>query len=175
MRVLVDKTAIYIGVISFDSEPDKIVFTQSKRDASLIETDSIQVVLDTFNDNQNGFVFGTDAMGIEYDGQVAGEGQTGGMSSRASGGQGSQRGQISGFNPNWDGNWQVKSQITGRGWETELVIPLKTLRYSPGEDRTWGFNVMRNIRRKNEQVYLARGRPRLFAQHRIAGRQAHRS
>ena len=44
---------------------------------------------------------------------------------------------------------------TERGWEAEFAIPLKTLRYSPGEGRMWGVNVMRNIRRKNEQVFLS--------------------
>ncbi len=36
-----------------------------------------------------------------------------------------------------------------------MAIPLKTLRYQTGTNQTWGFNVMRNIRHKNEQVYLA--------------------
>ena len=68
---------------------------------------------------------------------------------------GTQRGGISAFNPNWDGDWTVRAQVTERGWEAEMAIPLKTLRYQAGTDRTWGFNVMRNIRHKNEQVYLA--------------------
>ena len=75
----------YIGVICFDSEPDKIIVTQSRRDADLTETDAIILVLDTFNDNQNAFVFGTNPLGIEYDGQVAGEGQTSGIVQRQSG------------------------------------------------------------------------------------------
>jgi uncharacterized protein DUF5916 len=49
----------------------------------------------------------------------------------------------------------VKSAITDRGWEAEIAIPFKTLRYATGADRTWGFNLKRNIRRKNEQVFLA--------------------
>ena len=44
---------------------------------------------------------------------------------------------------------------TARGWEAEFAIPLKTLRYNPGDERTWGVNAMRNIRRKNEQVFLS--------------------
>ena len=154
VRVLFDRRAVYIGIVCFDSEPDKIVVTQSRRDADLNDTDSVQIVLDTFNDSQNAFVFGTNPLGIEYDGQVAGEGQTGGIVQR-SGGAGSQRGQISGVNPNWDGDWTVKAQITKRGWEAELMIPLKTLRYQNGADRVWGINVMRVIRRKNEQAFLA--------------------
>ena len=66
-----------------------------------------------------------------------------------------QRGALGAFNANWDADWTVQAQVTERGWEAELAIPLKTLRYNPGTDKTWGFNAMRNIRRKNEQVYLA--------------------
>ena len=66
--------------IAFDSDPSKIIVSQSRRDASLNETDSVVMVFDTFNDSQNAFVFGTNPLGIEYDGQVAREGQTSGVS-----------------------------------------------------------------------------------------------
>src|SRR5262245_18869825 len=156
VRVLFDKTNVYIGVICFDSEPAKVIVNQSRRDADLTETDAIILVLDTFNDNQNAFVFGTNPLGIEYDGQVSGEGQTSGTSNnQQSGTGGSQRGTIGSLNLNWDGDWRVKSTVTERGWETEIAIPFKTLRYAPGEGKTWGLNLKRNIRRKNEQVYLA--------------------
>jgi hypothetical protein len=158
VRIIVGKGNVYIGIIAFDSDPSKIIVSQARRDASLTDTDSIVMVLDTFNDNQNAFVFGTNPLGIEYDGQVAREGQTSGVSIGAGGGgnsSGTARGGISAFNPNWDGDWTVRSQITERGWEAELAIPLKTLRYQTGENQTWGFNLLRNIRHKNEQVYLA--------------------
>jgi hypothetical protein len=154
VRLLLDQTTLYVSIILFDSDPSQILVTDSRRDGQLNETDSVQIILDTFNDNQNGFLFGTNPVGIEYDGQVAGEGQTGGTT-RRSGQGGARGGQVSGWNPNWDGNWTVRSTITERGWETEMAIPLKTLRYTPGDDQIWGFNVLRNIRRKNEQVFLA--------------------
>jgi hypothetical protein len=158
VRVIVGKGNVYVGIIAFDSDPSKIIVSQARRDASLSDTDSIVMVFDTFNDSQNAFVFGTNPLGIEYDGQVAREGQTSGVSAGTGGGgnsSGTARGGISAFNPNWDGDWTVKSQITERGWEAELAIPLKTLRYQTGDNQTWGFNVLRNIRHKNEQVYLA--------------------
>ncbi|MCA1584278.1 MAG: carbohydrate binding family 9 domain-containing protein [Acidobacteria bacterium] len=154
VRLIVGRGQLYVGIICFDSDPTKIIVSQARRDASLNETDSVIMVFDTFNDNQNAFVFGTNPIGIEYDGQVAREGQTSGLTFQGGAG-GTQRGGISAFNPNWDGDWTVRSQVTERGWETEMAIPLKTLRYSTGADRTWGFNVLRNIRHKNEQVYLA--------------------
>lgn len=155
VRMIVGKGNVYIGIIAFDRDPSKIIVSQARRDASLNETDSVVMVFDTFNDNQNAFVFGTNPLGIEYDGQVAREGQSSGVSLGGGTAAGTQRGGISAFNPNWDGDWTVRSQITERGWEAELAIPLKTLRYQTGTDRTWGFNVVRNIRHKNEQVYLA--------------------
>ncbi len=146
LRFLLDRQNLYIGIICFDGQPEHILVSQSRRDADLTDTDSIRILLDTFNDGQNAFVFGTNPFGIEYDGQVTAEGQTG----QIGGGGGG-----AGFNLNWDADWTVRTRITERGWESEFVIPLKTLRYNPGEERTWGVNAMRNIRRKNEQVFLS--------------------
>jgi hypothetical protein len=166
VRLLFGRTHVYVSFVCFDEDPSRIIMSQARRDASLAETDSVILVFDTFNDNQNAFVFGTNPLGIEYDGQVAREGQSGGISSPG-GASSTQRGTISAFNPNWDGDWTVRAQVTERGWEAEMAIPLKTLRYPTGENMTWGFNVLRNIRHKNEQVYLAEI-PRGFDIYRIS-------
>jgi hypothetical protein len=161
IRLLFTATHMYVGAICFDRSPSSIIVSQSRRDGPLNESDSLIFVLDTFNDNQNAFVFGTNAVGIEYDGQVAREGQTSGLQQAGATSlaqivaSGSQRGGISAFNPNWDADWIVKAQVTERGWEAEMAIPLKTLRYAAGDDQTWGFNLLRNIRHKNEQVFLS--------------------
>src|SRR5512144_78061 len=139
VRVLLNRTTMYIGVICFDSEPGRIIVNQSRRDADITESDAVIIVLDTFNDNQNAFVFGTNPVGIEYDGQVSGEGQTSGVAqNQQSGTGGSQRGTIGSLNLNWDGDWKVKSAVTERGWETEIAIPFKTLRTHTGEHTTGG-------------------------------------
>ncbi len=150
VRLLYDDVAIYVGVICFDSEPSQIVSTDSRRDSSLGDMDSFQVILDTYHDRQNGFIFGTNALGMEYDAQVRNEGETQssgppslGRTSTGSGG---------GLNVNWDGAWQVKAQITSDGWQAEFRIPLRTLRYGP-PPQDWGINFSRNIRHKREQVY----------------------
>jgi hypothetical protein len=108
VRVLVGRGHVYVGIICFDADPSRIIVSQSRRDGALADTDSIILVFDTFNDSQNAFVFGTNPLGIEYDGQVAGEGQTSGLIQRQ-GGSGSQPGVISAFNPNWDGDWTVRA------------------------------------------------------------------
>ncbi len=136
VRILYDDRAIYIGVICFDSEPSRIITTDSRRDSGLGDMDSFQLILDTYHDQQNGFVFGTNAVGTQYDAQIRNEGQSSGgggapQLGRTSGGSGG------GVNVNWDGAWDVKALITETGWTAEFSIPLRTLRYGP-PPQTWG-------------------------------------
>ena len=78
VRVAYDDDALYIGASLFDDDVSSIVVGQTLRDASLNDSDAFVMVLDTYLDRQNGFVFGTTPAGIEYDGQVSNEGQGGG-------------------------------------------------------------------------------------------------
>ncbi len=150
VRIVYDDRAVYVGVILYDSEPDQILVTDSRRDSSLGDTDSFQVIFDTYHDRQNGFVFGTNPAGIEYDGQVSNEGQGGG-----GGGRGTTIvGSGSGFNKNWDASWIVRTHVNEVGWMAEFEIPLRSLRYG-NKPQTWGMNFQRNIRRKREQVFWA--------------------
>ncbi len=122
-RVFVGFTAdsLYIGVVCYDTNPEEIIVASSRRDSDLDDTDSFQVIIDSFQDGQNGFVFGTNPAGIEYDGQVTKEGS----GSFGSGG--------SSFNLNWDTSWEVRARISDTGWSAELAIPFQSLRYGSGE------------------------------------------
>ncbi len=152
VRILFDNRAIYVGVICYDSEPGHLVTTESRRDSSLSGQDSFQMILDTYHDRQNGFIFGTTPIGLQYDAQVRNEGETirGGPPTGGTGGN--QGGAGAGVNSNWDGSWEVKSRVTETGWTAEFMIPLRTLRYGPSP-QTWGVNFQRNIERKRESVY----------------------
>ena len=158
VRLGFDAENLYVGIICFDSRPGEIVITQNRRDAQLTNTDAVQILLDTFNDGQNAFIFGTSPTGIEFDAQVSKAGQQrggqGGPARAGGGGGGAQRGGAAAMNLNWDAVWSVRSQITERGWESEMVIPFRTLRYQPGSG-SWGLNVFRNLRRRNEQSFWA--------------------
>ena len=98
----------------------------------------------------NGFVFGTNPAGIQYDGQVVDQGSGGG---RLGGGGRQQRGSGGGFNLNWDGSWDVASSRDAGGWSAEFRIPFSTLRYRGGVRQDWGFNVLRRVRRTNEESF----------------------
>ena len=138
------KDAIYIGAVLHDDNPKAIFAASGRRDADLEASDSFQVIFDSFRDRQNGFVFGTNPAAVEYDGQVTKEGNSGQNSS--DGGS---------FNLNWDTSWSVKTSTADHGWNVEMMIPFKSLRYGPGETQTWGVNFQRNIRRNNEVAYWA--------------------
>jgi hypothetical protein len=153
VRILFDDEALYVGVWLWDSRPDRIVEGPAIRDSRLDDSDAVLLIFDTYHDGQNGFVFGTNPSGIEYDGQVTNEGRGGGFGSGM--GDRQQGGAGGGFNLNWDGNWQVATSRDDRGWYAEFRIPFSTLRYADMADPAWGLNVMRRIRRYNEESYWA--------------------
>ena len=128
-----DDDAIYVGVTLYDQDPSQIVTTDSRRDATLDDMDSFQIIFDTFRDEQNGFVFGTNAAGIQYDAQVRDQRDA---------------------TETWDGSWDVETNMTETGWTAEFRIPLRTLRYGPAP-QTWGVNFFRNIQRNRERTYWA--------------------
>ena len=148
--IIYDSENLYVGVMCHDSEPSQILVTESERDSQLTNTDAFWMVFDTFLDRQNGFIFGTNPMGLEYDAQVTNEGQSSGGRRR---GARTQRGSGRGVNTNWDANWEVAAHINDQGWMAEFKIPFNTLRFNRSGSQVWGVNFARNIRRKNEEDY----------------------
>ena len=155
VRIAYSNDTLFFGVICYDSDPSTIIVSDSRRDSPLSETDSFQIILDTYLDQQNGFVFGTNPSGLEYDGQVTNEGQGTGRFGGGSGGGGGrqQQGSGQGLNINWDGSWEVRTQVTDFGWSAEFAIPFRTLRYPQETLQIWGLNFQRNIRKRNERVF----------------------
>ena len=149
IRIALTSTTFYLAVVCYDQEPDNLVVSDARRDATLDNTDSFLFILDTYHDGQNGFLFGTNPIGIEYDAQVDNEGQGNNSTNRM------QSGVVGGFNLNWDASWHVRSITGDFGWSSEFAIPLRTLRFASGKDVTWGINFQRNIRKTNEIDYWA--------------------
>jgi Domain of unknown function (DUF5916) len=164
VRIVYTADTLYIGVVCYDRDPSGIIVSDARRDSQLDNTDSFQMIFDTYRDRQNGFVFGTNPAGIEYDGQVTNEGQGGGG---VGGGGRQQAGSGSGFNLNWDAAWEVRARISDVGWTAEFAIPFRTLRFPSGTDQVWGVNFQRNIRRRNERAYWA-PIPRQYDLYRLA-------
>ena len=134
LRVAFYDDALYVAFVCHDDAPDQIVISDARRDGDLGDTDSVRLILDTYRDEQNGFVFGTNPSGMQYDAQLS---QTGN----------------SGLNKNWDGVWDVRTQVGAFGWSAEFRIPFTTLRYPTKDVQRWGANFERRILRRHEVAY----------------------
>jgi hypothetical protein len=165
VRILSDGVALYVGAWLFDREPSAIVPGEKVRDVTLDNSDAFALILDTYLDRQNGFVFATTPAGVEYDGQVVKEGEGGGIT--VAGQNRQMSGSMGGFNLNWDGSWTVATSRDSLGWYAEFRIPYSTLRYGSGKEQTWGVNFSRRIRRKNEEAYWS-FIPRQFSLYRLS-------
>ena len=146
VRVMYDSRSLLIAVHAFDDDPSALVATEMRRDADrLLDEDSFALILDTFNDSRNGYMFVTTPLGAKLEQQISEEGEGNNRAGLVN----------SNVNRNWDGVWDVATRITDDGWTAEIAIPLTTIRFADASEQAWGVNFMRNIRRKNEQVFWA--------------------
>lgn len=124
--------SLFIGVWCYDSEPDKLVAKEMARDFEYWRDDNFEIIIDTYHDKRNGYLFITNPNGARRDVLVTAEGRS--------------------VNEDWNGVWDVAVQINDKGWFAEIEIPFSTLKFSDERQQIWGINFERNIRRKNEQV-----------------------
>jgi hypothetical protein len=139
VRVIYDAGHLYIGVHAFAALA--VSATEMRRDADrLFDEDNFQVILDTFHDSRNGYMFLTTPLGAKLEQQIFDEGEGGG------------RGGTSNINRNWDGVWDAAAKIVSDGWTAEIEIPFSTVRFVPSDEQVWGVNFQRHTRRKNESA-----------------------
>ncbi|HUR34065.1 MAG TPA: DUF5916 domain-containing protein [Vicinamibacterales bacterium] len=133
--VLFDADTLYVSARCWDSAPpSRWVANELRRDTNqLRQNDTFGVILDTFYDRRNGFLFYTNPLGARADQAVTDEGN---------------------LNPDWNPVWDVRTGRFDGGWTVEMAIPFKSLRYTSGSDQVWGINIRRVIRRKNEWTHL---------------------
>ncbi|HEY0005199.1 MAG TPA: DUF5916 domain-containing protein [Pyrinomonadaceae bacterium] len=124
-----DSRFLYLAVHAYD-EPDKVRATVAKRD-NVFGEDNVRFFLDTFNDQRKAYVLGFNPLGVQQDGILT-EG--------------------SGTDFSVDIVMESKGMMTEDGWNVEVAIPFKSLRYEAGKGKLWGFHVWRNIDRFNDEI-----------------------
>ncbi|MBI4887834.1 MAG: carbohydrate binding family 9 domain-containing protein [Acidobacteria bacterium] len=135
MWIFFDATNLYIAVRCLDSQPDRIIANEMRRDGNnIFQNDNVQLAIDTFYDRRSGFSFQTNALGALRDQEISDERTT---------------------NTDWNTVWDVRGARTDEGWSAEFVIPFKSLRYRASGAQVWGINMQRVVRWKNERSYLA--------------------
>ena len=132
--LLFDDRNIYVSARCWDSEPDREVANEMRRDGlSTNDNESFGVVFDTFHDRRNAFLFQVTLAGGLFDGYITDERD---------------------MNRDWNTVWDARADKTEDGYAVEMMIPFKSLRYPAGETQIWGVNFKRVIRWKNELTYL---------------------
>lgn len=113
--VLFDQKNVYVTARCWDSHPERIVANEMRRDNfNIFLNDNFAVVLDTFYDRRNGFLFHTNPVGGLFDGYVTDERNT---------------------NRDWNTVYESKSRRFSGGWTVEMAIPFKSLRYMAGSSQ----------------------------------------
>lgn len=132
--ILFDETSLYVAARCWDSQPDREVANELRRDnGNILGNENITFVIDTLHDRRNGYLFQTNPLGALRDMTVTDDQQ----------------------NPAWNGIWYVKATRFDQGWTMEVAIPFKSLRYRGGGPQTWGINLRRLVKWKNEFSYLS--------------------
>ena len=132
--IFFDDTYFYVSARCWDSHPEREVANELRRDnGNILGNENLTFVLDTLHDRRNGYLFQTNPLGALRDMTVTDDQQ----------------------NSAWNGIWYVKTARFEHGWTLEVAIPFKTLRYNGDGPQTWGINLRRLVKWKNEFSYLS--------------------
>jgi hypothetical protein len=127
--ILYDNSAIYVGARMYDNEPDKILKELGQRDDDHKNADLFIFSINPYNDGQQVFNFKVTAAGVQIDTKYA-DGDD---------------------DDNWNAVWKSEVKIDDKGWVVEMKIPYSELRFPEQKEQVWGLNILRRIKRTNEE------------------------
>jgi len=127
-----DSDALYVAVRLYDAHPDSIIGRVSRRDQDS-ESDEVGVGIDAAHDKRTAHYFIVNPAGAITDGTFSNDTH---------------------FDSDWDGVWDVGTQIDSEGWSAEFRIPYSQLRFPKRDRYVWGVEIYRRIKRRNEDSYL---------------------
>jgi hypothetical protein len=136
-----DRDNIYFAFAVHYSDPSVMRHTRTDRDL-ISQDDLMTVYFDTFLDGQRVYEFDVNAYNVQGDG-ILGVNSPGGSSAA-----------IPRADRSWNTIFASKTELTADGFTAEMAIPYKSLRYpsrAPGEPHRWGFQLVREIKGKNNE------------------------
>ncbi|BDD00467.1 hypothetical protein PEPS_27470 (plasmid) [Persicobacter psychrovividus] len=131
VKIAYDDRGIYVSALMKDPQPDSIFQEMGIRDTGYNNSDIFSIAFDTYNNQQNAFVFMVSAAGTQSDYFETVDNQ----------------------DFNWNAVWKSEVSINKWGWQVEMFIPYMALRFPKAEVQTWGLNIHRVVKRKNEFSY----------------------
>jgi hypothetical protein len=127
VKLLYDKSNLYVAFKCLDSEPELIRDILGRRDAR--SGDNAGIAIDSYHDKRTAFEFSMTAAGQKMDLKHLGD-------------------YI--FDYNWDAVWDGSTTVTDSGWIAEMKLPFSQLRYAKQDEHVWGLHFFRVISRKQE-------------------------
>ena len=143
--------AIWFGIKAREIHGNVVRATKANRD-DIASEDHVQILLDTDNGRQLSFLFGVNALGVQQDGTRSAQfaGGAGGLSATGGG--------FRNINPldgsvdlNPDYVFESKGRLVPGGYEVEVRIPFKSLRYQDARVQSWGLHILRRIQHTGYQ------------------------
>ncbi|MFT5143908.1 MAG: hypothetical protein ACI80V_000799 [Rhodothermales bacterium] len=132
IRIAYDAENLYFGLSFYDSDPDLIRARNLERGGPNGNDDMFWLLIDTYDDDRNAYLFETNVLGTQDDAIITDEAMT-----RS--------------DWQWDGIYQSEGRIGDDGWHVELAIPFKTIRFDNADELTMGVAIMRFLNRTGER------------------------
>ena len=121
VRMTYDNENLYLLVENFHAVEGPYMVESLRRDFSFGKNDNFLLFMDPFDDQTNGFSFGANAAGAQWDGIMFNGGSV---------------------DLSWDNKWSSKVTNYDDKWVFEAKIPFKSIRYKKGITE-WGINFSR--------------------------------
>ena len=132
MRIAYDKDNLYFGLSFYDSDPELIRARNLERGGPNGNDDMFWLLIDTYDDDRNAYMFETNVLGTQDDAIITDE-------------------SYSFSDWQWDGIYRSEGRIAEDGWHVELAIPFKTIRFDSADELTMGVAIMRFLNRTGER------------------------
>lgn len=132
MRIAYDENNLYFGLSFYDDSPDEIRARNLERGGPNGNDDMFWLLIDTYDDDRNAYLFETNVLGTQDDAIITDE-------------------QMSYSDWQWDGIYESEGRIAEDGWHVELAIPFKTIRFDNADELTMGVAIMRFLNRTGER------------------------
>ncbi|HKG69283.1 MAG TPA: DUF5916 domain-containing protein [Segetibacter sp.] len=129
VRMAYDDHNLYLIAECFQAVPGPNYVESLRNDWAFGKNDNFLLFMDPFDDQTNGFAFGTNSAGAQWDGMMYGGGSV---------------------DLNWDNKWVSAVKDYGNKWILEIAVPFKSIRYKKGITR-WGINFSRQDLKTSEK------------------------
>jgi hypothetical protein len=143
--------AIYFGIRAREIHGNVVRATHANRD-NIDSEDQIQILLDTDNARQIAFLFGVNPYGVQQDGTRSAQFAGGAGGPSATGGGFRTINPLEGsvdLNPDYF--FESKGRLVEGGYEVEMRIPFKSLRYQDAKVQSWGIHILRRVQHSGFQ------------------------